>query len=622
MRAFVFKRQRRWKVPTRRARDAPRQRHAEPRKRRRAREQGDSHERGDDGDGARVRVRHRGAREDDDVHVDETEPEKEHGIRARAVRERSRGVRRRRAGRVHRHRRRRCEHVGRVADVESAAQCGLTLSSRAVAIFGGFKPSPHFRARSAAHAPTPALARAHDCDTMSSISPRRFARVTAAERDGMARRARGAWMEEATPRRAEREEPSERARRARMRAHDDSRRRIEMKLSSGEANAKAPEMTVREEMDGATRARAARALEETLADVREMNSMVLFGTCMTIRDAQLDEKRTIACAERAQERALDAAMERDRVEAIREMEAREAERTRLMKLGAETLRHQISEREEARAHEAVLRDIESKKRIEDFERAKALEIAEREAKRERAKALLEEVNAENAAQIERKAEVERAIRDEDERAMEYLRLKDARDAAKAQEEDNQRRLREIETARLRSQQERYNDGRAEQDAMRARKLQDAYERGMRAKEEAEKKKRQEMLEDLAAARVAQHDEKMRIREQERDKARRDAERLREEHLAQAEAEKRRENERKMQDIAHERELRRQIDTNAQMKAHENARLAAEAKASRAEAERVKAVIESIKARKLKEMELAAIPKKYTVELERKRACAA
>ena len=145
---------------------------------------------------------------------------------------------------------------------------------------------------------------------------------------------------------------------------------------------------------------------------------------------------------------------------------------------------------------------------------------------------------------------------------------------------------------------------------------------MRAKEEAEKKKRQEMLEDLAAARVAQHDEKMRIREQERDKARRDAERLREEHLAQAEAGKRRENERKVQAIAHERELRRQIDANAEMKAHENARLAAEAKASRAEAERAKAVIESIKARKLKEMELAAIPKKYTVELERKRACAA
>jgi hypothetical protein len=492
-----------------------------------------------------------------------------------------------------------------------------------VAIFGGFKPSPYFRALSAAHAPTLACALARECDTMSSIAPRRFARVTAAERDGMARRARGAWMEEeAIPRRAEREEPRERARRARMRAHDDSRRRIDMKLSSGAANAKAPGMTVREEMDGATRARAARALEETLADVREMNSMVLFGTCMTIRDAQLEEKRTIACVERAEERALDAAMERDRVEAIRAMEAREAERTRLMKLGAETLRHQISEREEARAHEAVVRDIESKKRIEDFERAKAREIAEREAKRERAKALLEEVNAENAAQIERKAEVERAIREEDERAMEYLRLKDARDAAKAQEEENQRRLREIETARLRSQQERYNDGRAEQDAMRARKLQDAYERKMRAKEEAEKKKRQEMLEDLAAARVAQHDEKMRIREQERDKARRDAERLREEHLAQAEAGKRRENERKVQAIAHERELRRQIDANAEMKAHENARLAAEAKASRAEAERAKAVIESIKARKLKEMELAAIPKKYTVELERKRACAA
>ena len=457
---------------------------------------------------------------------------------------------------------------------------------------------------------------------MSTIS-RRFARVTADEREAMARRARGAWVTDVP--KVEREDATERARRARMRAHDDARR-IAMKASSfggddGDARCAAG-MTVREEMDGATRARAARALEETLADVREMNSMVLFGTCMAIRDKQLEEKRTIAQATRAEERALDAAMECDRLEAVRAMEARDAERTRSMKLGAETLRHQIAEREEARALEAVQRDMESTKRIEEFERTKAREVAEREAKRERAKALLEEVNAENAAQIERKADSERAIREEDERAMEYLRLKDARDAAKAQEEEDQRRLREIETARLRSQQERYNDGRAEQDAIRARKLQDAYEREMRAKEEAENKKRKEMLEDLAAARVAQHDEKMRMLEREREKARRDAERLREEHLAQAAAEKRREDERKMQAIAHERELRRQIDANAEMKVRENARLAAEAKAARAEIERSKVVVESIKARKLKEMELAAIPKKYTVELERKRACTA
>ena len=138
-----------------------------------------------------------------------------------------------------------------------------------------------------------------------------------------------------------------------------------------------------------------------------------------------------------------------------------------MKLGADTLREQIAERERARAMEQERRERESRKRVEDIERAIEEDAADKQRKRVAALKLLDEINAENEEQIKRKAEAERAERAEDERVMEYLRLKAERDAAKAAEEEAQRRARELETARLRSMQEKYIDGRAEQDFIRA-----------------------------------------------------------------------------------------------------------------------------------------------------------
>ena len=61
---------------------------------------------------------------------------------------------------------------------------------------------------------------------------------------------------------------------------------------------------MREETDGETRARAAAELENDLVDVREMNSMVLYGKVMTSRDAQVEEKRALRIAAEAERRRL------------------------------------------------------------------------------------------------------------------------------------------------------------------------------------------------------------------------------------------------------------------------------------------------------------------------------
>lgn len=68
---------------------------------------------------------------------------------------------------------------------------------------------------------------------------------------------------------------------------------------------------------------------------------------------------------------------------------------------------------------------------------------------------------------------------------------------------------ELETARLRAQQERMADKQAELDELRARRYQEAKEKEWRGKELAMHRKKQEAIEQLAKARESQKAAKIR-----------------------------------------------------------------------------------------------------------------
>lgn len=72
----------------------------------------------------------------------------------------------------------------------------------------------------------------------------------------------------------------------------------------------------------ATTRRAKRLLDEQLDDVKQMNQMMLYAQCVTIRDKQVDEKKQALSQEKAEDRRLDLIMERDRQKAVKEAEAR------------------------------------------------------------------------------------------------------------------------------------------------------------------------------------------------------------------------------------------------------------------------------------------------------------
>ena len=472
--------------------------------------------------------------------------------------------------------------------------------------------------------------------TNASLDGRERSHVDREALRRMARRARGDWRNDgggddrvkdaSAPLSSSSSSPSgkgcgdavERALRERMRAEDAKRREAYARNAREDDETRepdAPRRTVREEEDGATRADAAEKLENDIAEVREMNSMVLYGEVMTARDAQVEEKRRDRARARETERLLDEDMERARVEAIARAEAIEKTRAEEMRRAAETLRGQIAEREIERVRAAERRARESKRRVEDIQRSMAEMDEAARRKRETAQKLLEEIHLSNAEQIARKADDARAEREADERAMRYLAEKAACDAERAERQEEQRRLRELETARLRSMQEKCIDHRAERDARRAKKLQDEYERETRAKEAAERDKRRAMLEDLAAARLAQHEEKLIMRREEKTRERENARVVEREHRAQLEAERRREEERRADAFAHARDLSEQIRRNEIRRRRDADDAAREAKESKRRETEREAMLERIKAKKLDEMRDAGVPVKYRVELQ-------
>lgn len=83
---------------------------------------------------------------------------------------------------------------------------------------------------------------------------------------------------------------------------------------------------VKEEKDQGTLTRAQYMLDEELDDVKHMNQMLLYSKCVTIRDAQIEEKKHIAQEAEEEDRKLDLMMELERIKAIEAYEEREQRR--------------------------------------------------------------------------------------------------------------------------------------------------------------------------------------------------------------------------------------------------------------------------------------------------------
>ena len=80
--------------------------------------------------------------------------------------------------------------------------------------------------------------------------------------------------------------------------------------------------------------KAREKLDEENDDVKHMNQMMLYSKIVTIRDAQIQEKRYIQQEKEEEERQLDMMMEIERLKALKMYEEREKKRVTDQRRGA------------------------------------------------------------------------------------------------------------------------------------------------------------------------------------------------------------------------------------------------------------------------------------------------
>merc|ERR1719446_473466 len=99
---------------------------------------------------------------------------------------------------------------------------------------------------------------------------------------------------------------------------EEERKKNAMLLGEAEKGALAQKNSVLE--------RAKMMIDENMDDVKHMNQSMLYSKVVTIRDAQLQEKRQVQAEREEEERQLDMMMEIERLKALKVYEEREKTR--------------------------------------------------------------------------------------------------------------------------------------------------------------------------------------------------------------------------------------------------------------------------------------------------------
>eukprot|EP00668_Euglena_longa_P015221 GGOE01019276.1.p1 GENE.GGOE01019276.1~~GGOE01019276.1.p1 ORF type:complete len:477 (+),score=225.69 GGOE01019276.1:53-1483(+) len=359
-------------------------------------------------------------------------------------------------------------------------------------------------------------------------------------------------------------------------------------------------------------------LDEERDEVKVMNKVVLYSKCVTIRDAQLDEKKRIKDDKVQVERRQDLLMEMERLKALKTYEEREQKRIEDRRKGALVIRTQIEERELERLKQQQLKQKEQREMLDEIEKLKEEEREEAQRRVVAAQRLMEDVKATNAEQIRQKTKLREADLEEERRIAQYLKEKERKEQEIQQEQDRVRAEKEKETARLRAQQEKVQDKQAELDALRAKRAQEQYEREWRKKEREEALRAARINQELSEARETQKREKEALLAEQ---ALIEYEQYQRVVAVQREEDQiglqKREQE-KLQRAKHQEELRRQMQYAEEERRRLREEKIEEGLRLKKQREEHEAKLEAIRRRKLQEMEEQGVPEKYRQELARKR----
>ncbi|XP_030044064.1 cilia- and flagella-associated protein 45 isoform X1 [Microcaecilia unicolor] len=352
-------------------------------------------------------------------------------------------------------------------------------------------------------------------------------------------------------------------------------------------------------------------------EVKKINELVLNAKCHAIRDAQVLEKEQIEKEMAAEEMRLDEMMEVERQKAVQRQDKIDEKRKQELLKGKLHIIEQMGENAENRILQEEQREQEAQELLRYMEELQMEDYRDMERRRQEQlmiQAEIKHVNAENERQKQEKKEQDKLA---DIHILEYQKWKQAREAEYEAEQKKIKKEKELEVARLRALQEKAQDYRAEQDALRAKRSQEAMERLWRKKEkEAAEKKSQinSVLNQTRREQVA-HKEHMMAVEAQRDRAQ--FYKILRIQQEQIEKEKKMLEEKTAQVIRHASELRQQVRENEQRQFLAQIALFEEGKRLQEEARQRRARLDELKKKKLEELRGVGLPEKYCSMVERK-----
>ncbi|XP_072284597.1 cilia- and flagella-associated protein 45 [Pyxicephalus adspersus] len=363
------------------------------------------------------------------------------------------------------------------------------------------------------------------------------------------------------------------------------------------------------------RANAMRMEQED--EIKKLNEMILNAKCHAIRDAQMLERKVITNELEEESKRLDQMMEVERQKAIKLQEEIDEMRKKERIRGKLHIIHQMSENEESRLLEEEQREQEAQQMLQYLEELQMEDYKDMERKRKEQLEIQAEIKLINAENERKKIERKEQERLADLQVLEYTKQKMAREAEYEAEQEKIKKEKEMEVARLRALQERAQDHRAEQDALRAKRNQEAMERAWRQKEKEEAIKQAKVNTMLRKARLEQVEQKEHFLAVQAQRDRAEFERVLKVQQSLVEKELKEQEGKTNQLRRHASELRRQVREHEQKQVMDRISYFEEGKRLDEEARQRRARLDDLKQKKLGELRNAGLPDKYCSMVARK-----
>jgi len=407
----------------------------------------------------------------------------------------------------------------------------------------------------------------------------------------------------------EKQQAAAKAKKQKMLEIEEEKRKI-VPLSSGEQEEK--------EKNNSMKNRATEIYNEQLDEVKHMNQMMLYAKCVTIRDKQLEEKRSIIDEKKREEKRKDLMMEIERLRKIKYHEEIEKEKKEELKKGHLVIIDQIKERDLDRLKKLEEKEREGQEIVHGIRQLQKEEGENGIKRRLHQKSQQDQIYDANQNAITSKQSKIIAEKEEEEKIVRYNIDKAQKEAEYLGEQKRIKDEKEKEVQRLRDMQEKANDRQSELDALRAKRAVELGERQARDKEKKEAETKDRKNKELFEARQLQSLEK---EERLQDQAKQDRDEFQRIIINQKQdrdIEIKLEQDRKEQIRQHAGELRKQVVLNEEKTKQDKRTYLEEGKKIKDNLKAQKKLLEEIKVTKLNELQENSIPKKYAHDLAKKK----